>query len=120
MINLLIQCEPDVILLGWCYSLNGDVSMLLRSEGVFSLMILNNDLRIITSNPLARLNDTQRQIIKETGRDVMLLQSHRYLSCQFCLARSKFSHFDLKSYFQSREMLRPVCLCGGVRGLGRP
>ena len=44
--------------------------MLLRSEGVFSQMILNNDLRIITSNPLARLNDTQRQIIKEIGRIV--------------------------------------------------
>ena len=73
---IIIQCDPDVIMLSWCYSLNGDVSMLLRSEGVFSLMILNNDLRIITSNPLARLNDTQRQIIKETGRDVMLLQSH--------------------------------------------
>ena len=95
--------------------------MLLRSEGVFSLMILNHDLRIITANPLARLNDTQRQIIKETGRDVMLLQKFTAIFlCQFCLARSKFSHFDLKSYFQSREILRPVCLCGGVRGLGRP
>ena len=96
--------------------------MLLRSEGVFSLMILNHDLRIITSNPLARLNDTQRQIIKETGDlDVMLLQKvTAIILCQFCLARSKFSHFDLKSYFQSREILRPVCLCGGVRGLGRP
>ena len=62
-----IQCDPDVIMLSWCYSLNGDVSMLLRSEGVFSQMILNNDLRIITSNPLARLNDIQREIIKETG-----------------------------------------------------
>ena len=68
---IIIQCDPDVIMLGWCYSLNGDVSMLLRSEGVFSQMILNNDLRIITSNPLARLNDIQRQIIKEIGRIVI-------------------------------------------------
>ena len=64
---IIIQCDPDVILLSWCYSLNGDVSMVLRSEGVFSLMILNHDLRIITSNPLARLNDIQRQVIEETG-----------------------------------------------------
>ena len=64
---IIIQCDPDVIMLGWCYSLNGDVSMMLRSEGVFSQMILNNDLRIITGNPLARLNDIQREIIKETG-----------------------------------------------------
>ena len=70
----MIQCDPDVIMLGWCYSLNGDVSMLLRSEGVFSQMILNNDLRIITSNPLARLNDTQRQIIKEIGRIVIVIK----------------------------------------------
>ena len=63
-----IQCDPDVILLSWSYSLNGDVSMVLRSEGVFSQMILNNDLRIITSNPLVRLNDIQREIIKEIGR----------------------------------------------------
>ena len=68
LIMIIIQCDPDVILLSWCYSLNGDVSMVLRSEGVFSQMILNNDLRIITSNPLARLNDIQRQIIKEIGR----------------------------------------------------
>ena len=68
---IIIQCDPDVIMLGWCYSLNGDVSMVLRSEGVFSQMILNNDLRIITSNPLARLNDIQRGIIKEIGRIVI-------------------------------------------------
>ena len=61
-------------MLGWCYSLNGDVSMVLRSEGVFSQMILNNDLRIITSNPLARLNDTQRQIIKEIGRIFIVIK----------------------------------------------
>ena len=40
--------NPDVIMLAWCFSFNGDVEMLLRREGVFSLMILNNDLRMIT------------------------------------------------------------------------
>ena len=69
---IIIQCDPDIILHSWCYSLNGDVSMVLRSEGVFSLMILNHDLRTLTSNPLARLNDTQRQIIKEIGRIVII------------------------------------------------
>ena len=65
---IIIQCDPDVIMLSWCYSINGDVSMVLRSEGVFSQMILNNDLRIITSYHLARLNDIQREIIKKIGR----------------------------------------------------
>ena len=67
---IIIQCDPDVIMLGWCYSLNGDVSMVLRSEGVFSLMILSNDLRVITANPIAELNVIQKQIIKEIGRIV--------------------------------------------------
>ena len=57
-----------MILLSWCYSLNGDVSMVLRGEGVFSLMILNNDLRVITANPIAELNVIQKQIIKEIGQ----------------------------------------------------
>ena len=41
--------------------------MLLRREGVFSLMILNNDLRVITGNPTAQLNDVQREIITKIG-----------------------------------------------------
>ena len=42
--------------------------MVLRGEGVFSLMILNNDLRVITANPIAELNVIQKQIIKEIGQ----------------------------------------------------
>ena len=64
--NSIYQCDPDVILLGWCYSLNGDVSMLLRREGVFSQMILNNDLRMITANAAAKLNEIQSQIIMKS------------------------------------------------------
>ena len=64
-------------MLSWCYSLNGDVSMMLRGEGIFSLMILNNDLRIITSNPFASLNDTQRQIINDIGNYCYLLSQRK-------------------------------------------
>ena len=45
--------------------------MMLRGEGIFSLMILNNDLRIITSNLFARLNETQKKIITEIGNIVL-------------------------------------------------
>ena len=69
-----IQCDPDVMVLAWCHSVSGDVSKFLRSEGVFSQMIINHDLRIATANPRARLNDSQRQIIQETGRIVMLIR----------------------------------------------
>ena len=59
--------SPDVIMLAWCFSLNSDVSLLLRREGVFSVMILSHDLRMITSNPAAQLNALQLQIIKQIG-----------------------------------------------------
>ena len=60
--------NPDVIMLAWCFSLNSDVSLLLRREGVFSVMIINQDLRLITGNPAAQLSDLQEQIIREIGR----------------------------------------------------
>ena len=59
--------NPDVIMLAWCFSLNSDVSLLLRREGVFSAMILNHDLRLITANPAAQLSHLQEQIIREIG-----------------------------------------------------
>ena len=72
-------------MLAWCFSLNGDVEMLLRREGVFSLMILNNDLRMITGNPAAQLNDVQKEIITEIvetegkyGRDLRIIVEEFY------------------------------------------
>ena len=63
--------NPAVIMLAWCFSLNGDVEMLLRREGVFSLMILNNDLRMITGNPAAQLNHVQKEIVTEIGLSII-------------------------------------------------
>jgi len=48
-------------MLSWCYSMNSDVSSLLRRHAVFSEMILNHDLRTITGRPTAKLNHVQRE-----------------------------------------------------------
>ena len=79
--------------------------MVLRGEGVFSLMILNNDLRVITANPVAELNVIQKQIIKDIGQ---------------CMSSFLAGFKRSNSNYKSREILRPVCLFGGVRGLGKP
>ena len=50
-------------MLSWCYSMNSDVSSLLRRHAVFSEMILNHDLRTITGRPTAKLNHVQRDIL---------------------------------------------------------
>ena len=55
-------------MLSWCYSMNSDVSSLLRRHAVFSEMILNHDLRTITGRPTAKLNDVQREILTSIGK----------------------------------------------------
>ena len=59
--------KPDVIILTFCYSLNSDVSMRLRRCGLFSIMVLNHDLKILTKNPEAELNEIQRELLREIG-----------------------------------------------------
>ena len=61
------QFNPGVIVLGFCFSLNGDVSWLLRRCGLSASMFLTHDLRIITKNPRVELNHIQKQLLKEIG-----------------------------------------------------
>ena len=56
-----------MLILGFCYSMNGDMAMLLRSTGIMSEMVISHDLRIITKNPKAKLNDVQRKFLKNIG-----------------------------------------------------
>ena len=55
-------------MLAFCYSLNSDVSMLLRRCGLFSIMIINHDLKMLTKNPEAKLNENQRKLMEDIGR----------------------------------------------------
>ena len=61
------QFKPDIIVVGFCFSLNGDVSWLLRRCGLSASMFLTHDLRIITKNPRLELNPIQIQLLKEIG-----------------------------------------------------
>ena len=42
------RLNPKVMAIAWCYSLNGDLAMALRREGVFARMVMEHDLRLIT------------------------------------------------------------------------
>ena len=57
--------DPKVLALAWCFSINGDVSMALRHEGIFAKMVMEHDLREITKNANARLDETQAEIIEK-------------------------------------------------------
>ena len=54
-------------MLAFCYSINGDLVMLLRKCGFFSKMIINHDLKIITKNPNAWLNPIQEELLSNIG-----------------------------------------------------
>ena len=52
--------------------MNSDVSWLLRRCGISATMFLTHDLRTITNNPLAELNEVQKQLLKEIGNFIIL------------------------------------------------
>ena len=41
--------------------------MLLRTSGLFSSMVLNHDLKLMTGNPRAEINDVQAELLKKIG-----------------------------------------------------
>ena len=57
-------------MLAFCYSFNSDVSMLLRRCGLFSMMVLSHDLKMLTKNPKAKLNEKQRKLLEQIGRQL--------------------------------------------------
>ena len=61
------QFDPALMILSFCYSMNSDLSMLLRSRGVFGLMLVRHDLRLITEKSEAELNPVQRELLRQLG-----------------------------------------------------
>ena len=57
-------------MLAYCFSLNSDVSMLLRRCGLFSIMVINHDIKMLTKNPEAKLNENQRKLMEDIGREI--------------------------------------------------
>ena len=70
LIEIIPQFKPDIIMLAFCYSLNSDVSMLLRRCGLFSIMVLSHDIKMLTKNPKAKLNENQRKLLEKIGRQL--------------------------------------------------
>ena len=66
------QFNPGIIVVGFCFSMNSDVSWLLRRCGISATMFLTHDLRTITNNPLAELNEVQKQLLKDIGNFMIL------------------------------------------------
>ena len=60
--------DPDVIMIGWCYSQFGDVSLALRRSSQFSKMITTHELRVITGKPTAKLDEVQSAFLEDVGR----------------------------------------------------
>ena len=56
-------------MLAFCYSMNSDVSMLLRRCGLFSMMVLSHDIKMLTKNPEAKLNHNQKILLEKIGKD---------------------------------------------------
>ena len=67
LLDDITELNPAVVILAFCYSINSDLSMLLRSNGTFSSMILNHDLKVITGNPLAEMDHVQKDLLAEIG-----------------------------------------------------
>ena len=55
--------DTTVLVIGWCYSLNGDVCMALRSDAVLSRMILEAEMREIGIKN-AKLNSEQKKFLQ--------------------------------------------------------
>ena len=54
-------------MLAFCYSFNSDICMLLRRCGLFSTMIISHDIKMLTKNPKAELNEIQRDLLEFIG-----------------------------------------------------
>ena len=59
--------------MAFCYSINSDVTMLLRRCGIFSTMIISHDLKMLTKNPKAELNKIQRNLLELIGNIVIII-----------------------------------------------
>jgi len=55
--------NPSVIFIGWCFSANGDVALALRASPIFSLMLLEHDIRQISNKHDAKLDPAQKEIM---------------------------------------------------------
>ena len=68
MVQDIATFDPDVIMIGWCHSQFGDLSLALRRSAQFSKMIITHDLRVVTKRPTAKLDDVQKKLLMDIGK----------------------------------------------------
>ena len=58
--------KPNMLIMAWCYSANCDVSMVLRTNGEFSRLVLEAEMRDIgISTGRANLHQKQIEVLKK-------------------------------------------------------
>ena len=65
---IFLQFDPDVMILDWCVSDNGDLAQLFRRTPFLSKMVITHDLRTITNNPALKLDANQEAFLKKIGK----------------------------------------------------
>ena len=68
LINFFEKTKPNMVIMDWCYSTNGDVCMALRSNAVFARMLLEADMRSMGIQK-AKLNEKQIEVLKIAATD---------------------------------------------------
>ena len=64
LVDFLEEKKPDLLIIAWCYSTNGDVCMELRSNAILSRMIVEAEMRKIGIKD-AKLNSDQIDVLKK-------------------------------------------------------
>ena len=64
LVDFVNEKNPDLLIIAWCYSTNGDVCMELRSNAVLSRMIVEAEMRKIGIKD-AKLNSDQVDVLKK-------------------------------------------------------
>ena len=64
LVDFVDEKKPDLLIIAWCYSTNGDVCMELRSNAILSRMIVEAEMRKIGIKD-AKLNSDQLDVLKK-------------------------------------------------------
>ena len=64
LVDFVNEKKPDLLIIAWCYSTNGDVCMELRSNAILSPMIVEAEMRKIGIKD-AKLNSDQVAVLKK-------------------------------------------------------
>ena len=75
LVDFVDEKKPDLLIIAWCYSTNGDVCMELRRNAILSRMIVEAEMRNIEIED-AELDSDQVEVLKKaedpTIKDIIL------------------------------------------------